>query len=158
MCLHGFTLWAGRSKHFAFLRPFSSRFSPFGHLSAGIKSMATVHPMPAHGALPVRAAPQVPAVTDTAPEKALVAAFAPPDDEAPIFKSPVARLPVELDVVVPVRDFRVCQLLALQPGQLIESQWVNGEDVPLAAGAVQLAWGEFEVIDNQLAVRVTRLN
>ena len=73
------------------------------------------------------------------------------------FSGPVARLPVELDVAVPVRQFRVRNLLALTPGQLIESQWGNGEDVPLASGEVQLAWSEFEVIDTQLAVRITRL-
>jgi flagellar motor switch/type III secretory pathway protein FliN len=73
------------------------------------------------------------------------------------FSAPVARLPVELDVTVPVREFRVRNLLALQTGQLIESQWGNGEDVPLASGEVQLAWSEFEVIDTQLAVRITRL-
>lgn len=71
--------------------------------------------------------------------------------------APVSLLPVELDVAVPVRDFRVRNLLALQPGQLIESQWGNGEDVPLASGEVQLAWSEFEVIEAQLAVRITRL-
>jgi flagellar motor switch protein FliM len=70
---------------------------------------------------------------------------------------PVARLPVELDVAVPVRDFRVRNLLVLEPGQVIESQWSHGEDMPLASGAVQLAWSEFEVVDSQLAVRVTRL-
>ena len=64
---------------------------------------------------------------------------------------------MELDVAVPVRDFRVRNLLALAPGQLIESQWGNGDDVPLAAGEVQLAWSEFEVVETQLAVRVTRL-
>ena len=67
------------------------------------------------------------------------------------------RLPVELDVMVPVRDFRVRNLLALEPGHVIESQWSNGDDLPLTAGAVSLAWTEFEVIDNQLAVRITRL-
>jgi flagellar motor switch/type III secretory pathway protein FliN len=56
-----------------------------------------------------------------------------------------------------VREFRVRNLLALKPGRVIESQWANGEDVPVASGAVQLAWSEFEVIDSQLAVRVTRL-
>jgi flagellar motor switch/type III secretory pathway protein FliN len=71
--------------------------------------------------------------------------------------SPVARLPVELDVAIPVRDFRVRHLLALEPGHLIETQWVNGEDMPLAAGLVQLAWTEFEVLDTELAVRITRL-
>jgi flagellar motor switch protein FliN/FliY len=69
----------------------------------------------------------------------------------------VARLPVELDVSVPVRNFRVRNLLALEQSQLIESGWGHGEDLPLAAGEVQLAWSEFEVIDTQLSVRVTRL-
>ena len=72
--------------------------------------------------------------------------------------SPVlARLPVELDVSVPIRDFRVRDLLALEPGRVIESQWAHGEDMPLSAGEVQLAWSEFEVVETQLAVRVTRL-
>jgi flagellar motor switch protein FliN/FliY len=71
--------------------------------------------------------------------------------------APMARLPVELDVAVPVREFRVRDLLALELGQVIETEWVHGEDMPLAAGDVQLAWSEFEVVDSQLAVRVTRL-
>jgi flagellar motor switch protein FliM len=66
-------------------------------------------------------------------------------------------LPVELDVAVPVRQSRVRNLLALEPGGVIESKWANSEDVPLSSGSVQLAWSEFEVIDSQLAVRVTRL-
>jgi flagellar motor switch protein FliN/FliY len=69
----------------------------------------------------------------------------------------MARLPVELDVSVAVREFRVRNLLALEPGQVIETEWGHGEDVPLASGDVQLAWSEFEVVDSQLAVRVTRL-
>ena len=73
------------------------------------------------------------------------------------FSGAVARLPVELDVAIPVREFRVRNLLALKPGEVIESQWANGEDLPLAAGEVQLAWSEFEVIDSELAVRITRL-
>jgi flagellar motor switch/type III secretory pathway protein FliN len=77
--------------------------------------------------------------------------------EAKVFSPQVALLPVELDVAVPVRDFRVRNLLALEAGQLIESQWGHGEDVPLASGEVQLAWSEFEVVESQLAVRVTRL-
>jgi len=71
--------------------------------------------------------------------------------------SPVVRLPVELDVSVAVADFRVRNLLALEPGQVIESQWGQGQDVPLACGEVRLAWSEFEVVDSQLAVRLTRL-
>ena len=54
-------------------------------------------------------------------------------------------------------DFRVRNLLALAPGTVVESQWEHGDDVPLASGDVQLAWSEFEVVDTQLAVRLTRL-
>jgi flagellar motor switch/type III secretory pathway protein FliN len=67
------------------------------------------------------------------------------------------RLPVQLNVGIPIRDFRVKNLLVLEPGSLIESSWVPGEDVPVASGEVQLAWSEFEVVDTQLAVRLTRL-
>lgn len=69
----------------------------------------------------------------------------------------LARLAVELDVAIPVRDFRVRNLLGLEPGQVIETQWQQGEDLPLAGRGAQLAWSEFEVIDSRLAVRVTRL-
>jgi flagellar motor switch protein FliM len=73
------------------------------------------------------------------------------------FSPRVTRLPVELDVTVPVRKFKVRNLVALAPGQVIESQWGHGDDVPLATRDVQLAWCEFEVIQMRLAVRVTRL-
>jgi len=79
------------------------------------------------------------------------------EGEGIVLTAPVARLPVELEVSVPVRNFRVRNLLALELSQLIESGWGHGEDVPLVAGDVQLAWSEFEVVDTQLAVRVTRL-
>jgi hypothetical protein len=80
-----------------------------------------------------------------------------PGREAMVLTSQVSRLPVELDVSVPIRNFRVRNLLTLEPSHLVESAWGHGDDVPLAAGRVQLAWSEFEVIDTQLAVRVTRL-
>lgn len=68
-----------------------------------------------------------------------------------------ARLPVELDVSVAIKDFRVRNLLALEPGQIIESRWYHGQDVPLLAGRQPLAWAEFEVVDTTMAVRVTHL-
>jgi flagellar motor switch protein FliN/FliY len=80
------------------------------------------------------------------------------DPERSSFSPVFARLPVELDVMVPVRDFRVRNLLSLVPGQVIESEWGHCEDVPVAAGEIPLAWSEFEVIENQLAVRITRLS
>jgi len=128
--------------------------------------MATAHQMPPQTSgrpLPpqVSASQQPPEMTggvENAGEQALVVLPHATNDGALIkLTAPVARLPVELDVAVPVRDFRVRNLLALEPGQVIETHWPHGEDMPLAAGNVQLAWSEFEVVDSQLAVRVTRL-
>ncbi len=69
----------------------------------------------------------------------------------------IAGLPVQLDVRVPVPDFRVSDLLALVPGRVVASEWPSSDDVPLMCGDVQLVWTEFEVVDQTLAVRVTRL-
>lgn len=68
-----------------------------------------------------------------------------------------SRIPIEIDVCVPVRNFRVRNLLALDPGQVIESLGKHGDDLPLGARDAQLAWSEFEVIGQKLAVRITRL-
>lgn len=96
--------------------------------------------------------------TETASEQAMVPSLEQNDEDEPIkLSAPVARLPVELDVAIPVREFRVRNLLAIEPGQIVETQWAQGQDLPLASGQTQLAWSEFEVIDTQLAVRVTRL-
>jgi flagellar motor switch protein FliN/FliY len=118
--------------------------------------MATVHPQPP----PVSAPPRPPEAAATAvagAEQALVASPQLPEEAIIKLTPSIARLPVELEVAVPVRDFRVRNLLALEPGQVIETQWAHGEDMPLASGEVQLAWSEFEVVDSQMAVRLTRL-
>jgi flagellar motor switch protein FliN/FliY len=81
----------------------------------------------------------------------------PPDAEKSVFRAPILRLPVAVGVTIPVREFRMRELLALTPGQVIETRWGHGDDLPLAAGDVQLAWSEFEVVETRLAVRVTRL-
>jgi flagellar motor switch/type III secretory pathway protein FliN len=69
----------------------------------------------------------------------------------------VRRIPIEIDVSVPIRRFQVRDVLALNEGQVIVTRWVEGEDMPLAAHGTQLAWAEIEVIDQKLAVRLTRL-
>lgn len=71
--------------------------------------------------------------------------------------SPLAGLPMQLDVTVPIPSFRVQDLLALEKGAVLESRWTHSDDVPVWCGGVQLVWSEFEVIDRKLAVRVTRL-
>jgi len=118
--------------------------------------MASVHPLPPPVSAPPHA-PNQPGGAESSAEEALVVSPHPPEGATINLTAPVARLPVELEVAVPVRDFRVRHLLALEPGQVIETQWVQGADMPLSSGDVQLAWSEFEVVDSQLAVRVTRL-
>ena len=119
--------------------------------------MATTHPLPAPAADLVRGSEAANAA-ELATEEALVPSPPSLEQPHPVALSPVvSRLPVELDVAIPVQDFRVRNLLALEPGQLIETQWGHGEDMPLSAGDVQLAWSEFEVVDTALAVRLTRL-
>ncbi len=71
--------------------------------------------------------------------------------------SPMAGLPVQLDVTVPIPSFRVHNLLSLEKGTVLESTWSHVEDVPVWCGGVQLMWAEFEVVDQKLAVRVTRV-
>lgn len=68
-----------------------------------------------------------------------------------------SRLPVLLSVSIPLNRLRVRDLLNLTPGQTIRSSWPLTEDVPLRVGQVQLAWGEFEVVDRRMALRLARL-
>jgi flagellar motor switch/type III secretory pathway protein FliN len=104
-----------------------------------------------------RANGQLPVPEDSKAQALVPVSRTPEVQEEAEFSGPVMRLPVQLDVAVPVRNFRVRNVLALAPVQVIETQWSNGTDLPLAAGEVQLAWSEFEVVENRLAVRVTRL-
>ena len=120
--------------------------------------MATAQSLPGPAGAPLRGTTPSADAAEAASAQALVPVPRhAEEDEENAFSAQAARLPVELDVAVPVRDFRVRDLLSLAPGHVIESKWGHGDDVPLAAGDVQLAWSEFEVVDTQLMVRVTRL-
>jgi flagellar motor switch protein FliN/FliY len=102
-------------------------------------------PQAAREVSPVLAVPQE-AETLTPPEPARVA-----------LSTLAAKLPLQLDLLVPLPSFRVQSLLSLEKGQVIETAWPHTEDLPLWSGGVHLVWTEFEVVDQKLAVRVTRL-
>jgi flagellar motor switch protein FliN/FliY len=72
-------------------------------------------------------------------------------------ESALGRMPLQLDVMVPIPRFRVEDLLALEKGRVLETAWVDGDDLPVRGGGIQLVWSEFEVVEQKLAVRVTRL-
>lgn len=69
----------------------------------------------------------------------------------------LARLPLRLTAGIPLTRFKVRDLLALAEGQTISSAWTSTDDVPLRIGSVQLGWSEFEVVEQKMAVRLTKL-
>jgi flagellar motor switch/type III secretory pathway protein FliN len=69
----------------------------------------------------------------------------------------VLALPGELTVELPLPGFRVADLVRLRPQMVVDSRWHAGEDVPLRVNGQLVAWGEFEVVSNRLAVRITEL-
>jgi flagellar motor switch protein FliN/FliY len=69
----------------------------------------------------------------------------------------LSRLNVTLTAGIPLHRFKVRDLLQLETGQIVATAWPDSEDVPLKVGQVQLGWSEFEVVEQQLAVRLTRL-
>jgi flagellar motor switch/type III secretory pathway protein FliN len=89
---------------------------------------------------------------------ALEAVLAPDAMEAHPAWPMISRMPVMLTVGIPLKGFRVCDLLALEPGQTILSKWIATEEVPLKVGTLQLSLGEFEVVEEIMALRLTRLS
>jgi hypothetical protein len=76
--------------------------------------MASVHPLPPTASA-LSHAPNLPGGAESSAEEALVVSPHLPEGATINLTAPVARLPVELEAAVPVRDFRVRHLLALSP-------------------------------------------
>ena len=118
--------------------------------------MATTGSLPSH-APELLGEPEKGEAAALAHEEALIPSPHVPAQGFIALSPALALLPVELDVAIPVREFRVRNLLALAPGQVLETRWGQGDDMPLFAGDVQLGWSEFDVVEAALAVRLTRL-
>lgn len=73
----------------------------------------------------------------------------------PLKWGPMLELPCELTLDLPVSRFTIADLLRLDPGAVLETQWANGNDVPVRINEELIAWAEFEVVGNRLAVRLT---
>ncbi len=73
------------------------------------------------------------------------------------FDTRLDRLPMRLDAMVKVHSFRVEDLLAMEAGTIVETVHEHTQDVPVRCGGALLVWAEFEVLDQRLAVRITRL-
>jgi flagellar motor switch/type III secretory pathway protein FliN len=65
------------------------------------------------------------------------------------------QLPCLLSVELKVPVFTVRDLFRLSAGSVIETDWAQSTDVPLFVNKELIGWGEFEVLGEGLAVRVT---
>jgi flagellar motor switch protein FliN/FliY len=99
------------------------------------------------------------AETDGVGRVAATATALKPEKEtvAPDPWSRVEGLPCSLSIEIPVQSFTVSDLFHLCPGRLIASGWIVGQDVPLRINGELVAWSEFEVVQEHLAVRLTEL-
>jgi flagellar motor switch/type III secretory pathway protein FliN len=69
----------------------------------------------------------------------------------------VEALPCTLSVEISVPSFTVGDLVHLERGRIVATRWTVGQDVPLRVNGEVIAWSEFEVAQNSLAVRLTEL-
>jgi flagellar motor switch protein FliN/FliY len=77
-------------------------------------------------------------------------------EEHPLWGT-LAQLRVTMRAGVALNRFKVRDLLAIKEGQVFESLSPATEDVPVRVGQVQFGWSEFEVQQQQMALRLTRL-
>ena len=69
----------------------------------------------------------------------------------------LAQIELRMVALAQVPRFTVRDLLALRPGSVLETEASCAQDVPVRVGGVAFAWSEFEVVEQRLAVRLTRL-
>lgn len=69
----------------------------------------------------------------------------------------VKNLRCEFTVDIPLPSFRIADILRLSQQTVVNSLWRIGEDVPLRVNQEVIAHGEFEVVGDRLAVRLTDL-
>jgi flagellar motor switch/type III secretory pathway protein FliN len=66
-------------------------------------------------------------------------------------------LPCQLSLEIPIVKFTVGDLLRLAKESIVETGCASTDDIPLRANGLFVAWSEFEVIGNRLALRITEL-
>ena len=85
------------------------------------------------------------------------AAHPPPPAQNPDPWVEMLRVRATLSVEVPVVQLTVRELYCLVAGSVVATGSASGENVPLRAGGRLIAWGEFQVIGDQLALRIAEL-
>ena len=69
----------------------------------------------------------------------------------------VLDLPCVLHVALEVPHFTIRDLMALSLHSVVDTRRREGTHVPVLVNGVMVAWAEFDVIDERLAVRMTEM-
>ena len=69
----------------------------------------------------------------------------------------LAEVPERTVAYIPLLHFTVHHLLTLEKGKVFTSKVLTSDLVPMKIGSVRLVWGEFEMMNHNLALRVTKL-
>lgn len=69
----------------------------------------------------------------------------------------VQDLACQLTVDLALPGVKVRDLMRIGPDMVIDSRWQLSADMPLRVNGELVAWGEFEVVGDHLAVRLTEL-
>jgi flagellar motor switch/type III secretory pathway protein FliN len=69
----------------------------------------------------------------------------------------VLELPCHLYVELGVPGFTIRDLLSLNVGSVVDTQRREGAHVPVMVNNVMVGWAEFDVMEDQLAVRFTEM-
>jgi flagellar motor switch protein FliN/FliY len=69
----------------------------------------------------------------------------------------VKGLTCRLSVEVPIPGLTVGKLLDLTPGLILDTQYDEGSHIPVLVNGEMIAWGEFDVVEESLAIRLTEL-
>jgi hypothetical protein len=69
----------------------------------------------------------------------------------------LAQVPDMVVAYIPLSHFTVGHLMTLEKGKVFTSKVLTSDLVPMKVGSVRLVWGEFEMVNHCLALRVTKL-
>lgn len=70
---------------------------------------------------------------------------------------PFGWLPCKLSLELPVAHFTVRELLLLNPGRIVPTDWSRGAEIPLRVNGQFIGWAEFEPVGDHIGVRITEL-
>jgi flagellar motor switch/type III secretory pathway protein FliN len=60
-------------------------------------------------------------------------------------------------VEIPIQGLTVGKLIELTPGVVLDTLYDEGSHVPVLVNGEMIAWGEFDVVEERLAIRLTEL-